>query len=776
MMQTRPDGAGGEERDLIDRALLPFAPLLYIAWADGELSAEEAAALRARLDETGVDERIANAIGRWLEPAHPPTPGMLEALLLDVRRAASQFEQGEQLTIATLARAIAQAEGVAADEETLRALAAVEQVLGLPDGESARAILSDALAGPAPTADAPTTTTTPADVEAIAQVLAGPTRALRNRVLQRLAQPDFVHLAPELPTPQRRAQVLAWCRTLAAEGFPAIAYPREFGGQHDLEESFAVYRAIANHDLSLFTKYGVQFGLFAGSIFQLGTRGHHEQYLRRALTLELPGCFAMTETGHGSNVRDIETTATYDVETGEFVIHTPHERARKDYIGNAALHGRIATVFAQLETPGGRHGVHALLVPIRDQTGSPLPGVRIEDCGEKQGLNGVDNGRLYFNEARVPRENLLDRFGSVDESGVYTSPIASPGRRFFTMLGTLVAGRIAVAGAAASATQTALTIGVRYAAQRRQFGPEGATEIPILEYLSVQRRLLPNVATTYAIEFAFQALVSRFAAQDEEAAREVEALAAGLKAYASDHAVAAIQDAREVCGGQGYMAENRLPQLRADADVFTTFEGANAVLYQLVARSLLGSYRAQFGELRPLGIARYLAARAATAVTERNPIATRRTDEAHLRDADMQTAAFEYREQRLLASLARRLRSRIEDGMDAFLALNECQDHAIHLARAHVERVLLEEFIAATGDADRASLEPLRSLFALSAIDRDSGWFLQAGYIEPVKARAIRATVNELCGLTRPRALELVDAFELPAAVVAAPIAFPVVL
>src|SRR5690606_20234542 len=159
-------------------------------------------------------------------------PEVLEALLLDVRRAASHFEAGEHLSIAALARAIAQNEGVAADEQTLRALAAVEEVLGLPDGESARAILSDALAGPAPTADAPSTATTARDVEAIAQVLAGPTRALRNRVLQRLAQPDFVHMAPELPTPKQRAQVLAWCRTLAAEGFPAMAYPRAFGGAH----------------------------------------------------------------------------------------------------------------------------------------------------------------------------------------------------------------------------------------------------------------------------------------------------------------------------------------------------------------------------------------------------------------------------------------------------------------------------------------------------------------------------------------------------------------
>lgn len=774
MNHTSPQHAGGEGRDHIDRALLPFAPLLYIAWADGELSAEEAALLRRRVDEAGVDARIGDALAQWLEPSHPPTPDVLEALLLDVRRAASHLERGEHLSIATLARAIGRAEGVVIDEQTLRAVRAVEEALGLPDSESARAILGDALAQPSPAADALSTATAPAAVEAIAQVLGGSQRALRSRVLQRLAQPDFTHIQPGTPTAERREHVLAWCRTLAGEGFPAIGYPREFGGQHDLEASFAAYRAIANHDLSLFTKYGVQFGLFAGSIYQLGTRSHHERYLRQALTLELSGCFAMTETAHGSNVRDIETTARYDADTDEFVVDTPHERARKDYIGNAAVHGRIATVFAQLETAGGRHGVHALVVPIRDEAGNPLPGVRIEDCGEKQGLNGIDNGRLYFDGVRVPRENLLDRFGSVNADGVYSSPIASPGRRFFTMLGTLVAGRIAVAGAAASAAQTALTIGVRYAAQRRQFGPEGAAEVPILDYLSVQRRLLPRLATTYAIEFGFHDLTRRFAMQDEEAAREVEALAAGLKAYASDHAVAAIQDAREVCGGQGYMAENRLPQLRADTDVFTTFEGANAVLYQLVARSLLGSYRAQFGELRPLGIARYLAGRAAAAVALRNPIATRRTDEEHLRDPDVQTAAMEYREQRLLASLARRLKARIDDGMDAFLALNECQDHAIHLARAHVERMLLEQFVAATGEADAAGLEPVRSLFALAAIERDAAWFLEAGYLEPVKARAVRATVNRLCALTRPRALELVDAFGLPPAVIAAPIAFSV--
>ena len=124
-----------------------------------------------------------------------------------------------------------------------------------------------------------------------------------------------------------------------------------------------IFQTLAHFDLSLVVKFGVQFGLFGGSVHHLGTRAHHERYLPDIGTLTLPGCFAMTETGHGSNVRDLETTASFDRETDEFVIHTPTDAARKDWIGNAAAHGRVATVFAQLIVDETVHGVHAFLVP-----------------------------------------------------------------------------------------------------------------------------------------------------------------------------------------------------------------------------------------------------------------------------------------------------------------------------------------------------------------------------------------------------------------------------
>jgi acyl-CoA oxidase len=605
----------------------------------------------------------------------------------------------------------------------------------------------------------------PFDAAALNAVIDGDNAETRRHVLDVLTGEDFAYVDTR-DTHAYRETVLHWCRQLAGHGYGATAFPREFGGHDDVARSIAIFETLAYHDLSMLVKYGVHFGLFGGSIYLLGTRAHHERYLRDVGSLALPGCFAMTETGHGSNVREIETMAVYDVATREFVVHTPRPEARKDYIGNAALHGRMAVVFAQLSTETGAHGVHAFLVPIRDDDGTVLPGVHIEDCGLKIGLNGVDNGTISFDHVRVPRTNLLDRYGSVSEGGAYTSPIDSPTRRFFTMLGTLVAGRISIACASLSAAKAGLAIAIRYTAERRQFGPQDGAEVPVLDYTAMQRLLLPRLATAYGLDFALKDLVRRFARLDPADAQEIETLAAAAKAFASGFTVETLQACREACGGQGYMAVNRLGRLRADTDVFTTFEGANLVLYQLVAKGRLTEYRDQFGELRIWNIARHLAGRAATRVAELNPIITRRADAEHLLDPGFHAAALRYREERLLASLARRLKRRLDDGMDAFDALNECQDHAVELGHAFAERHVLDRFQAGVEACSDANLrEPLARLAALYGLDRihaATGWYLEAGYMESAKSRAIRGRINELCRQIRPVAGLLVDAFGIP--------------
>ncbi|WP_344149882.1 acyl-CoA dehydrogenase [Kribbella yunnanensis] len=627
--------------------------------------------------------------------------------------------------------------------------------------------------------------------------LDGPHKAARDVVRAGLAaNAELFEFAVRQPRDEYRETVLEMLQTITAQGHPARGFPKEYGGEGDLGGYIAGFETLAFGDLSLMVKAGVQFGLFAGAILHLGTERHHEAYLADAIGGRLLGCFAMTETGHGSNVQALGTTATYDAATGEFVINTPSAAARKDYIGNAARHGRMAAVFAQLVVGGETHGVHCLLVPIRDEDGTALPGVTLSDCGPKLGLNGVDNGRIVFDNVRVPRAALLDRYAQVDADGNYHSEIENPDRRFFTMLGTLVQGRVSVGGAAITASKVALEIAVRYAAQRRQFGAPGSNEETLLlDYRMHQRRLLPLLARTYALHFAQGELVDEFVrvfgdGSSEHDRRALEAQAAGTKALGTWHATETIQMCREACGGAGYLAENRLATLKADTDVFTTFEGDNTVLLQLVAKGLLTDYRESFGKLDPLGTARFIAAQAVEIAVEKaalRPLIDRLRDvvpnrndpsdpDAGLRDDAYHSGLLRFREQHMLSGVARRLKAGIDAGDEAFDVFNRCQDHVIAAGRAHVDRVVLEAFQAAVQGAPEEIQEVLKDVYdlhALSTIEAERAWYLEHGRLSPARSKAITALVNELCGVVRPVAVELVEAFGVPGAAVEVPMVVP---
>ncbi len=621
---------------------------------------------------------------------------------------------------------------------------------------------------------------------ALRRCLDGRWADLREETRRDFEPERFAPPSEELGIEAYRARVAEQVQQIAATGHPARGFPVAMGGNGDLGGSVTAFEMLGHADLSVMVKAGVHWGLFGGAVANLGTAAHHAAYLPGIIDASVPGCFAMTETGHGSDVQSLGTTATHDPETDEIVVHTPDVRSRKDYIGGAARDGRLAAVFAQLVSRGENHGVHCVLVPIRDGAGQPLPGVTIGDCGAKAGLAGVDNGRLSFDHVRVPRTNLLNRYGDLDAEGRYSSPIENPTRRFFTMLGTLVRGRISVAGAAGAATRTALTLAVTYAGHRRQFAPPGASEeVRLLDYRAHQRKLLPALATTYALAFAQNALVSRMhdvqsteAAVDEHAQRELEARAAGIKAVATAHATATIQMCREACGGAGYLAVNRLPSLKADTDVFTTFEGDNTVLLQLVAKGLLTDYRDSFGDLDTLGMVRFGARQFAGAVIERTSArglvqrliaaAPGRDSEQGPTDRGWQLELFEDRERHLLETLALRLRGAGKAGADAFAVFNDAQDHAIAAARAHVDRVVLEAFAEAVSRCEdpgaAAMLDRVCDLHALRTIEADKGWFLEHGRITPARSKQVTAAVNDLCAALRPHAQDLVDAFGIPKA------------
>lgn len=210
------------------------------------------------------------------------------------------------------------------------------------------------------------------------------------------------------------------------------------------------------------------------------------------------GCFGLTEIGHGSNVRGIETTAEYDPDTEEFVFHSPTDTSAKFWIGNLAKTAQNAVIFAQLITQKENKGVHAFVVPVRDRDNHvPLPRIEIGDCGDKKGAQGVDNGWIKFKQYRVPRDALLDRFGSVDEEGNYTSPIENDGKRFANSIACLTGGRVLICRLSAEAGLMSSAITLRYGTARKQFGPEGGPETALIDYPLYQYRTITKFVDTF---------------------------------------------------------------------------------------------------------------------------------------------------------------------------------------------------------------------------------------------------------------------------------------
>jgi acyl-CoA oxidase len=752
-------------------ALFVFLPLYYIVWSDAILTPSELSAIQHLIKKQSwlsADEKA--FLLEKLNPSEQPTPDDLKAWLSEIKSVLSDTSSPD-INLISIGVDLASRHGANGKLSTIKnSMGEMEPSLGFISKEALFHFYPERRK----TITQQQSTEYTFDVEKLGKLLDGKNRPIIEKVKTLLKDKAFrFENNGDLRT--YREKVLEWSHLLAQQGFGSIAYPKACGGKDDMESYFAIMETLSYHDLSLVVKFGVQFGLFGMSVYFLGTEKHHKKYLKDIGTLSLPGCFAMTETGHGSNVRGIETTATYDHTSKTFTIHTPNIIAQKEYIGNAANHGRMATVFAKLILDGRDYGVNAFLVPLRDTNGNTLRGITIEDCGRKMGLNGVDNGKIRFDNVVVPYENMLDRFASITPEGKFASPIASDNRRFFTMLGTLVGGRIGIPRSGLSATKTGLTIAIRYGDQRKQFGPDGAPEIPILNYRTHQRRLMPLLANTYALHFALQYLTKRFLNRTEDQMQEIEALAAGLKSFATWHTTETLQECRETCGGKGYLSENRIDALKNDTDVYTTFEGDNTVLMQLVAKSRLTEFKKEFGNMDVFGILKYVADQATVSLTERNPLIIRKTDEDHLLDFGFHLNAFEYRERDILTSAAKRLKRHIDGGMDSFDAFNVVQHHLVQVGFAYIERIILEQFMEQVEKTEdegcKGVLTKLCQLFALSQIDKNKGWYLENGYMDGVKTKAIRKVLNQLCWDIRENAVPLVDAFGIPDEILGAPIA-----
>jgi len=756
--------------------VLSLLPMFYVGWSDCVLSPSEMELIHKKIKQFDLlSESDKALLISWTDPKNPPNASLFKEWVQVIKDRSNDLNDDAKRNLVELGIQMANqgtqnSDGAFwLDKKSKDALEDIEVALGIHNSESSNLILnqiSEKDQNEKPKVSG-------FDILKMKSVLDDEFETEKDIYRAFLRDPKF-KLEVIRDKEDHRAKVLEWLQYICDQGFGLISFPEYNGGEKNIGKFASFFEITAYHDISLTIKLGVQIGLFGGAIMNLGTKFHHDKYLNEAGRGKLLGCFAMTETGHGSNVRALETTAIYNHEQGTIIVNSPSEQAGKEYIGNA-LHGRMAAVFAQLIVNGKNHGIHCVLVPYRDIDGNLLDGIRVEDCGYKLGLNGVDNGRIWFNQVSVPKENLLDRFGDINDKGEYESKIENPAKRFFTMLGTLVGGRVSVALGALSASKKALHIAIKYGSKRRQFGSElGAEETILMDYPSHQRRLLPNLAKAYALDFALSKLKKLYMEKAGTDMRDVETLAAALKAYTTWFNTDNIQQCREACGGKGYLMENAFADLKADTDVFSTFEGDNVVLMQLVAKGLLSEFKQHFNEDGFFGVMRFLASRFGTSISEKNPYNIRRTDVNHLLDYNFQLHSFKYRKEKLLFSIVQRMRSYLKKQINAYDAYLKCQNHMLKLADAYAELIILESFqegIQKVKDqAIQNHLIRMRNLFALSALEKDKGWFLENDYFVGAKSKAIRRVINKLCQEVRADANAYVDAFAIPSALVNAEI------
>lgn len=555
-------------------------------------------------------------------------------------------------------------------------------------------------------------------------------------------------------------------------------------------KGFAVIRAYGMFDWSMLVKQSLATNVFRFTIFSAGT-SNQLPLLQESMANALTGCLALTELAHGSNLKGLQTTATYDSKTQEFVLNTPDYRAIKCWVGNLGKHATHALVLAQLYTEDGKcHGIHVFVTPVRDiENHRPLPGVIIGDMGPKVGLNGIDNGFMAFHNHRIPRGNLLDKAGGVTPEGKYVSPFQDdPNKKFGKSLGNLSAGRVAIVNMGTTNMIKALTIAVRYAAARQQFGSEkDDTELPILEYQTHQWRLIPYIAATYALDRFAVLLHSNFFAfgmgieEDKvnQAARGVElhALSCAGKSVSGWIARDTIQECREACGGHGYLKVSGFGELRNDHDANMTYEGDNNVILQQTANYLLGIYNQHLSGTNissPLGFTNYIND-AEKILLEKFPVIS--VNETCR--PEVPRRAYQW----LVSYLLRECHLKVEQlqaqGTDPFVARNNSQVYYCrNLAIAFVEGAILQRFYEVSHDPSvpaelAAVLRRLCALYGLWSMEKHMVMLYQGGYFAgSTPAKTWREAILKLCLELKNEAVSLVDTLAPPDFILDSPLGF----
>ncbi|KAK8180574.1 acyl-CoA oxidase [Phyllosticta capitalensis] len=539
---------------------------------------------------------------------------------------------------------------------------------------------------------------------------------------------------------------------------------------------------LANDLISEPTPYALHESMFLVTLKNQTTPEQQELFYKKAANYEYMGCYAQTELGHGSNVRGLETTATWNPEDQTFTIHSPHLTSAKWWIGSLGRTANWAVVMAQLVIAGKPYGPHPFMVPVRDmKTHKPLPNVHIGDIGPKFGYNTMDNGFLLFNKVKVPHVNMLARYSCVDpKTNKYIRP-----EKPALVYGTLTWVRSNIVMQAGGVLARGVTIAVRYCAVRRQFQDNDAKdrkgETQVLNYTMVQIRLLTLLAATFALHFTGQGMMRLYQeSQDKinapkngdggrapgpeetepgsDILADMHATSCGLKSLASSTAAEGLEVCRRACGGHGYSSFSGIGTWYADYLPNVTWEGDNYMLTQQVARYLLKSARSVLRGDKPTNDT-------TTILTE------------FLSKSDM-GAAFDVlgKDEDIVAAFAWRtafltfeaLKQRDEQKKP----WNDLLVDFYRLSKAHSQYLIVKSFYETIHSAkSRPEYDPemhtimykLFRLYSLHTLESEASEFYTSAAVTVRQIQLCRTSaVMKLLKEIRPHAVRLVDAWDFP--------------
>ncbi|XP_029456328.1 peroxisomal acyl-coenzyme A oxidase 1 isoform X1 [Rhinatrema bivittatum] len=510
----------------------------------------------------------------------------------------------------------------------------------------------------------------------------------------------------------------------------------------------------------------LHLGMFLPTLLSQATPEQQDHFFMSAWNLEIIGTYAQTEMGHGTHLRGLETTATYDSSSQEFILNSPTVTSIKWWPGGLGKTANHAVVLAQLYTQGQCKGLHAFIVPIRHLgTHEPLPGVIVGDIGPKFGFDEIDNGFLKLDNIRIPRENMLMKYAKVETDGTYVKPVSDK-----LTYGTMVFIRSHIVGETARFLSKACTIAIRYSAVRHQSEMKpGEPEPQILDYQTQQYKLFPLLATAYAYQFVgaymtetYHRITGDINEGNLSELPELHALSAGLKAFTTWVASAGIEECRMACGGHGYSHCSGIPNLYVTFTPTCTYEGENTVMMLQTARFLVKSYT-QVSSGKPVGgMVSYLNDLPRQRI-QPQAVAARPTVK-DINDLTGLVEAYKLRAAWLVVTAAKNVQAELNRRKDKHDAWNRSSVDLVRASEAHCHYVVLKIFAAKLSEISDVAIHNVLGhlclLYALHGITKNTGDFLQAGLLTSPQISQMQQRVKELLAIIRPNAVTLVDAFD----------------